>query len=466
MALLPESCFNGRKTIIEVSTSTPERKCMPAGEATLQEVLEDTFVNKIVDVVTRSILSYNETLLFDIMGCLGNRYSSYMTFLYTIREYITAKDGLDRYKEVLGVLNYGIISKLFTMSERLNTSYFEVHFHSVVEGMVDVMIKKGFLPLKSSTISFQDSLEKYITEVLFPIVKHTRMHFPQQYDVHDIYQYLMVSSSVFVEVSEDGVVTPCSIDGETCWYQAVSDYASIPKDKSVYCRSNNLQGMDVYDERFTFPFYLVFRPKYGDVLSRFDIVSRMNDFCSMFYDKKLDVGELLKEAPSSVLDDIDEIISLITNAPIGASLEMHTSKCLHIDLLSEGIQKLQLDFTKLLDVTKNNLRSPLNKLFYGAKVEPSSSLYIKNVMSLAVRVFNVLFNIDLRLFKISNEKEIYLPSFLVPFTSKVYIRLGEIDDDGDVIRVLLGDEEMEYKTYKDPFTLNATIQVHKFNVSF
>ena len=87
-------------------------------------------------------------------------------------------------------------------------------------------------------------------------------------------------------------------------------------------------------------------------------------------------------------------------------------------------------------------------------------------MSLAVRVFNVLFNIDLRLFKISHEKEIYLPSFLVPFTSKVYIRLGEIDDDGDVIRVLLGDEEMEYKTYKDPFTLNATIQVHKFNVSF
>ena len=206
-------------------------------------------------------------------------------------------------RKFLGVLNYGIISKLFTMSERLNTSYFEVHFHSVVKGMVDVMIKKGFLPLKSSTISFQDSLEKYITEVLFPIVKHTRMHFPQQYDVHDDISVPYGKLVCVRWVSEDGVVTPCSIDGETCWYQAVSDYASIPKDKSVYCRSNNLQGMDVYDERFTFPFYLVFRPKYGDVLSRFDIVSRMNDFCSMFYDKKLDVGELLKEAPSSVLDD-------------------------------------------------------------------------------------------------------------------------------------------------------------------
>ncbi len=157
---------------------------MPAGEATLQEVLEDTFVNKVVDVVSRSILSYNEAFLFDIMDCLGNRNSSHMPFLHPIHEYITAKDGLDRYKEVLGVLNYGIISKLFTMSERLKTSYFEVHFHSVVKGMVDVMLKKGFLPLKSSTILFQDSLEKYITEVLFPIVKHTRMHFPQQYDVH------------------------------------------------------------------------------------------------------------------------------------------------------------------------------------------------------------------------------------------------------------------------------------------
>ena len=439
---------------------------MPAGEATLQEVLEDTFVNKVVDVVSRSILSYNEAFLFDIMDCLGNMNSSYMPFLHPIHEYITAKDGLDRYKEVLGVLNYGIISKLFTMSERLNTSYFEVHFHSVVKGMVNVMLKKGFLPLKSSTILVQDSLEKYITEVLFPIVKHTRMHFPQQYDVHDIYQYLSISSSVFVEVSEDGAITPCSIDGETCWYQTVSDYGSIPQDKSVYCRSNNLQGVDVYDERFTFPFYLVFRVRYGEALSRFDIVSRMNDFCSMFYDKKLDVEELLKEAPSSVLDDIDEIISLITNAPLGVSLEVHTSKCLHIDLLSEGIPKVQLDFTKFLDVTKSNLRNHLNKLFYGAHVESSSSLYIKNVMSLAVRVFNVLFNIDLRLFKTSNEKEIYLPSFLVPFTVKVYIRLGEIDDDGDVIRVLLGDDEMEYKTYKDPFTLNVAIQVHKFNVSF
>ena len=95
--------------------------------------------------------------------------------------------------------------------------------------------------------------------------------------------------------------------------------------------------MDVYDERFTFPFYLVFRVRDGEALSRFDIVSRMNDFCSMFYDKKLDVEELLKEAPSSVLEDIDEIISLITNAPLGLSLEVHTSKCIHIDLLSEGI---------------------------------------------------------------------------------------------------------------------------------
>ena len=120
---------------------------MPAGETTLQEVLEETFVNKIVDVVTRSILSYNETLLFDIMGCLGKRNSSYMSFLSPIHGYVTTKNGLDRYKEILGVLNYGIISKLFTMSERLNTSYFEVHFHSVVKGMVDVMIKKRFFYL-------------------------------------------------------------------------------------------------------------------------------------------------------------------------------------------------------------------------------------------------------------------------------------------------------------------------------
>lgn len=102
MALLPESCFNGRKPVIEVSTSIPERKRMPAGGATLQEVLEETFVNKIVDVVSQSILRYNDVLFFDIMNHLGKRYSSYMPFLHPIRKYITAKDGLDRYKEILG----------------------------------------------------------------------------------------------------------------------------------------------------------------------------------------------------------------------------------------------------------------------------------------------------------------------------------------------------------------------------
>ena len=142
MALLPEHCLNKNRNSLNISPSISERKCMPAGEDTLQEVLEDTFVNKIVDVVSRSILSYNEAFLFDIMDCLGNRNSSYMSFLSPIRGYVTTKNGLDRYKEILGVLNYGIISKLFTMSERLNTSYFEVHLHSVVKGMVDVMIKK------------------------------------------------------------------------------------------------------------------------------------------------------------------------------------------------------------------------------------------------------------------------------------------------------------------------------------
>ena len=466
MALLPESCFNGRKPVIEVSTSIPERKRMPAGEATLQEVLEETFVNKIVDVVSKSILRYNDVLFFDIMNYLGKSYSSYMLFLHPIRKYITAKDGLDRYKEILGVLNYGIISKLLTISERVNPSYFEDHFRYVVKGMVDVLIKRGLPLLQSDKLLFQDSLQKYITEVLFPTVKFTRMYFPQQYNIHGIYQYITVSSSVFVEVSEDGVITPCSIDGDACWYQTILDYASIPQDKLVSCRSYNLHGMNGYDERFKFPFYFVFSTKEFKPLSRFDIVSRMNDFCSVFCDKKLDVGVLLKDAPSSVLDDIDEIISLIINTPLDEGLVARSYKDLSINLLSEDTQKVQFDFTKLLDITKNNLRSPLSKLLYGANVEPNSSLYIKNLMSIVVRVFNVLFNIDLRIFKMSNEKEIYLPSILFPFTTKAYIGLGEIDDNGDVISVLLGDDVVEYKTYKDPFTLNATIEVHEFNASF